>query len=194
MASVDHKKIEIGGMTLSNQRPFVLIAGPCQIESEDHSFMIAKKLEGICAKLEIPFIFKASFDKANRSSVSGKRGVGLERGLDILGKIRETVGCPVLTDVHEREQCKRVAEVADVIQIPAFLCRQTDLVLEAGRTGKIVNIKKGQFLAPWDMYNIVEKLASVGNEKVLLTERGSSFGYNTSVSYTHLTLPTIYSV
>ena len=104
MASVDHKKIEIGGMTLSNQRPFVLIAGPCQIESEDHSFMIAKKLEGICAKLKIPFIFKASFDKANRSSVSGKRGVGLERGLDILGKIRETVGCPVLTDVHEREQ------------------------------------------------------------------------------------------
>ena len=181
MASVDHKKIEIGGMTLSNQRPFVLIAGPCQIESEDHSFMIAKKLEGICAKLKIPFIFKASFDKANRSSVSGKRGVGLERGLDILGKIRETVGCPVLTDVHEREQCKRVAEVADVIQIPAFLCRQTDLVLEAGRTGKIVNIKKGQFLAPWDMYNIVEKLASVGNEKVLLTERGSSFGYNTLV-------------
>ena len=176
-----YKKIEVGGFTISNDRPFVLISGPCQIESEDHSLFIAKKLAEICSKLNIPFIFKASYDKANRTSVSGERGVGLEKGLEILAKIKADIGCPVLTDVHEREQCKLVSKVVDLIQIPAFLCRQTDLILEAGKTGKIINIKKGQFLAPWDMGNIVEKLASVGNDDVLLTERGTSFGYNTLV-------------
>ena len=176
-----YKKINVGGFTISNDKPFVLIAGPCQIESEDHSIFIAEKLAAICSKLNIPFIFKASYDKANRTSVSGQRGVGLEKGIEILAKIKTDIGCPVLTDVHEREQCILVSKVVDLIQIPAFLCRQTDLILEAGRTGKIINIKKGQFLAPWDMGNIVEKLASVGNYNVLLTERGTSFGYNTLV-------------
>jgi len=176
-----YKKIDVGGFTISNDKPFVLIAGPCQIESEDHSIFIAEKLAAICSKLNIPFIFKASYDKANRTSVSGQRGVGLEKGIEILAKIKTDIGCPVLTDVHEREQCILVSKVVDLIQIPAFLCRQTDLILEAGRTGKIINIKKGQFLAPWDMGNIVEKLASVGNYNVLLTERGTSFGYNTLV-------------
>ena len=176
-----YKKIDVGGFTISNDKPFVLIAGPCQIESEDHSIFIAEKLAAICSKLNIPFIFKASYDKANRTSVSGQRGVGLEKGIEILAKIKTDIGCPVLTDVHEREQCIVVSKVVDLIQIPAFLCRQTDLILEAGRTGKIINVKKGQFLAPWDMGNIVEKLASVGNYNVLLTERGTSFGYNTLV-------------
>ena len=138
-----YKRIDVGGLTISNNKPFVLISGPCQIESEDHSLFIAKKLAEICSKLNIPFIFKASYDKANRTSVSGQRGVGLEKGLEILAKIKADVGCPVLTDVHEREQCKLVSKVVDLIQIPAFLCRQTDLILEAGKTGKIINIKKG---------------------------------------------------
>ena len=181
MSDGRYKKIDVGGFTISNDRPFVLIAGPCQIESENHCLFIAKKLAEICSKLNIPFIFKASYDKANRTSVSGQRGVGLEKGIEILAKIKTDIGCPVLTDVHEREQCNLVSKVVDLIQIPAFLCRQTDLILEAGKTGKIINIKKGQFLAPWDMGNIVEKLASVGNYNVLLTERGTSFGYNTLV-------------
>ena len=181
MSGGRYKKIDVGGFTIANDKPFVLIAGPCQIESEVHSLFIAEKLAEICSKLNIPFIFKASYDKANRTSVSGQRGVGLEKGIEILAKIKSTIGCPVLTDVHEREQCKLVSKVVDLIQIPAFLCRQTDLILEAGGTGKIINIKKGQFLAPWDMGNIVEKLASVGNYNVLLTERGTSFGYNTLV-------------
>ncbi len=181
MSGGRYKKIDVGGFTIANDKPFVLIAGPCQIESEVHSLFIAEKLAEICSKLNIPFIFKASYDKANRTSVSGQRGVGLEKGIEILAKIKSTIGCPVLTDVHEREQCKLVSKAVDLIQIPAFLCRQTDLILEAGRTGKIINIKKGQFLAPWDMGNIVEKLASVGNYNVLLTERGTSFGYNTLV-------------
>ena len=181
MSGGRYKKIDVGGFTIANDKPFVLIAGPCQIESEVHSLFIAEKLAEICSKLNIPFIFKASYDKANRTSVSGQRGVGLEKGIEILAKIKSTIGCPVLTDVHEREQCKLVSKVVDLIQIPAFLCRQTDLILEAGRTGKIINVKKGQFLAPWDMGNIVEKLASVGNYNVLLTERGTSFGYNTLV-------------
>ena len=181
MSGGRYKKIDVGGFTIANDKPFVLIAGPCQIESEVHSLFIAEKLAEICSKLNIPFIFKASYDKANRTSVSGQRGVGLEKGIEILAKIKSTIGCPVLTDVHEREQCKLVSKVVDLIQIPAFLCRQTDLILEAGRTGKIINIKKGQFLAPWDMGNIVEKLASVGNYNVLLTERGTSFGYNNLV-------------
>ena len=181
MSGGRYKKIDVGGFTISNDKPFVLIAGPCQIESEVHSLFIAEKLAEICSKLNIPFIFKASYDKANRTSVSGQRGVGLEKGIEILAKIKTDIGCPVLTDVHEREQCNLVSKVVDLIQIPAFLCRQTDLILEAGKTGKIINIKKGQFLAPWDMGNIVEKLASVGNYNVLLTERGTSFGYNTLV-------------
>ncbi|MED5300569.1 MAG: 3-deoxy-8-phosphooctulonate synthase, partial [Pseudomonadota bacterium] len=181
MSGGRYKKIDVGGFTIASDKPFVLIAGPCQIESEVHALFIAEKLAEICSKLDIPFIFKASYDKANRTSVSGQRGVGLEKGIEILAKIKSTIGCPVLTDVHEREQCKLVSKVVDLIQIPAFLCRQTDLILEAGRTGKIINVKKGQFLAPWDMGNIVEKLASVGNYNVLLTERGTSFGYNTLV-------------
>ena len=181
MSGGRYKKIDVGGFTISNDKPFVLIAGPCQIESENHCLFIAKKLAEICSKLNIPFIFKASYDKANRTSVSGQRGVGLEKGIEILAKIKTDIGCPILTDVHEREQCKLVSKVVDLIQIPAFLCRQTDLILEAGKTGKIINIKKGQFLAPWDMGNIVEKLTSVGNHNVLLTERGTSFGYNTLV-------------
>ena len=146
MSGGRYKKIDVGGFTIANDKPFVLIAGPCQIESEVHSLFIAEKLAEICSKLNIPFIFKASYDKANRTSVSGQRGVGLEKGIEILAKIKSTIGCPVLTDVHEREQCKLVSKVVDLIQIPAFLCRQTDLILEAGRTGKIINIKKGQFL------------------------------------------------
>ena len=181
MSADFYKKIDVGGFTIANDKPFVLIAGPCQIESEDHSLFIAEKLAKICSKLNIPFIFKASYDKANRTSVSGQRGVGLEKGIETLAKIKTDIGCPVLTDVHEREQCKLVSKVVDLIQIPAFLCRQTDLILEAGKTGNIINIKKGQCLAPWDMGNIVEKLASVGNYNVLLTERGTSFGYNTLV-------------
>ena len=181
MSGGRYKKIDVGGFTIASDKPFVLIAGPCQIESEVHALFIAEKLAEICSKLNIPFIFKASYDKANRTSVSGQRGVGLEKGIEILAKIKTDIGCPVLTDVHEREQCKLVSKVVDLIQIPAFLCRQTDLILEAGKTGKIINIKKGQFLAPWDMGNIVEKLASVGNYNVLLTERGTSFGYNTLV-------------
>ena len=181
MSGGRYKKIDVGGFTIANDEPFVLIAGPCQIESEVHSLFMAEKLAEICSKLNIPFIFKASYDKANRTSVSGQRGVGLEKGIEILAKIKTDIGCPVLTDVHEREQCNLVSKVVDLIQIPAFLCRQTDLILEVGKTGKIVNIKKGQFLAPWDMGNIVEKLTSVGNHDVLLTERGTSFGYNTLV-------------
>ena len=181
MSGGRYKKIDVGGFTIASDKPFVLIAGPCQIESEVHALFIAEKLAEICSKLDIPFIFKASYDKANRTSVSGQRGVGLEKGIEILAKIKSTIGCPVLTDVHEREQCKLVSKVVDLIQIPAFLCRQTDLILEAGKTRKIINIKKGQFLAPWDMGNIVEKLASVGNYNVLLTERGTSFGYNNLV-------------
>ena len=142
MSGGRYKKIDVGGFTISNDKPFVLIAGPCQIESENHCLFIAKKLAEICSKLNIPFIFKASYDKANRTSVSGQRGVGLEKGIEILAKIKTDIGCPILTDVHEREQCKLVSKVVDLIQIPAFLCRQTDLILEAGKTGKIINIKR----------------------------------------------------
>ena len=145
MSDGRYKKIDVGGFTISNDKPFVLIAGPCQIESEVHSLFIAEKLAEICSKLNIPFIFKASYDKANRTSVSGQRGVGLEKGIEILAKIKTDIGCPILTDVHEREQCKLGSKVVDLIQIPAFLCRQTDLILEAGRTGKIINLKKFLF-------------------------------------------------
>ena len=162
--------------------PVALISGPCQIESRDHAMMIAERLAEICAAAEVPLIFKASYDKANRSSLKGQRGVGLEKGLEILGEIRSALKIPVLTDIHDAAQCAAAAEVVDVLQIPAFLCRQTDLLLAAGETGKAINVKKGQFLAPWDMANVADKLASTGNEKIMLCERGASFGYNTLVT------------
>ncbi|KAB6715023.1 MULTISPECIES: 3-deoxy-8-phosphooctulonate synthase [Roseobacteraceae] len=169
-------------VTLSNALPFGLIAGPCQLESLDHARMLAERIAEACDATGTPFIFKGSYDKANRSSLSGKRGLGAETGLSILSKIRDEFGCPVLTDVHETHHCAMAAEAVDVLQIPAFLCRQTDLLLAAGETGKTINIKKGQFLAPWDMDNVAAKIASTGNDKIMLCDRGTSFGYNTLVS------------
>jgi 2-dehydro-3-deoxyphosphooctonate aldolase (KDO 8-P synthase) len=174
--------VEIGPLVIGNDRPLVLIAGPCQIESRDHALMMATALKEMAAKAGIGLIFKASFDKANRTSLTGARGIGMEKGLAILAEIRSTLGLPVLTDVHERAQCNIAAQAVDVLQIPAFLCRQTDLLIAAGETGAAVNIKKGQFLAPWDMANVAEKVASTGNRRILLTERGASFGYNTLVA------------
>ncbi len=176
------RAVDAGGALFGNDRPFGLIAGPCQLETLDHARMIAEKLAEICAHLSIPFVFKASYDKANRSSLSGQRGLGMERGLEYLGRIREEFGCAVLTDVHEIGHCAIAAEVCDILQIPAFLCRQTDLLLAAGATGRAINVKKGQFLAPWDMANVAAKIASTGNENILLCERGTSFGYNMLVS------------
>ncbi len=176
------KTVAIGPIAVSNALPFTLISGPCQLESRDHALMLAARLAETCATLDIPFIFKASFDKANRSSLAGRRGVGLEAGLEILAAVRHEIGCPVLTDVHLPQQCAPVAEVVDVLQIPAFLCRQTDLLIAAGQTGAAVNVKKGQFLAPWDMQNVVDKIESTGNKRILLTERGTSFGYNMLVN------------
>ncbi|MDR9485709.1 MAG: 3-deoxy-8-phosphooctulonate synthase [Sediminimonas sp.] len=167
---------------ISNALPFALISGPCQMETLDHARRIAGALAETCERLSIPFIFKASYDKANRSSLSGERGIGIERGLDHLHRIRDEFGCPVLTDVHEAGQCARAAQVCDVLQIPAFLSRQTDLLLAAGETGRAINIKKGQFLAPWDMANVASKVASTGNQSIMLCERGASFGYNMLVS------------
>lgn len=176
------KDVQIGGLTVGNDRPLTLIAGPCQLESEAHALMIAEALAEACGRFGAQFIFKASYDKANRTSLKGKRGLGIEEGLRILEKVRASLGCPVLTDIHDPEQARIAGAVVDVIQIPAFLCRQTDLLLAAGETGAVVNIKKGQFLAPWDMPNVAEKVASTGNERILLTERGTSFGYNTLVA------------
>ncbi|WP_417245035.1 3-deoxy-8-phosphooctulonate synthase [Celeribacter sp.] len=176
------KDVSIGNVTFSNARPFGLIVGPCQLESLDHARMLAEKIAEACAQTGTEFVFKGSYDKANRSSLSGKRGLGAEKGLTILSKIREEFGCAVITDVHEAAQCAMAAEAVDILQIPAFLCRQTDLLLAAGETGKAINVKKGQFLAPWDMDNVAAKLASTGNEKIMLCERGTSFGYNTLVS------------
>ncbi|MEO1191600.1 MAG: 3-deoxy-8-phosphooctulonate synthase [Pseudomonadota bacterium] len=176
------RRVEIGPLTLANDQPLAAIMGPCQIESRDHALFVAERLSKAAGAAGVPFIYKSSFDKANRSSLSGKRGIGLDEGLKILAEVRDTLGCPVLTDIHEREQCAPVGEVVDVLQIPAFLCRQTDLLLAAAATGKTVNVKKGQFLAPWDMKNVADKLASGGNHKILLTERGASFGYNTLVT------------
>ena len=174
--------LRLGDIEIGNDRPFVLISGPCQMETLDHARRIAGVLAETCAALSIPFIFKASYDKANRSSLSGRRGPGMERGLEILAQIRAEFGCPVLSDVHEPVQCAPAAEVCDVLQIPAFLCRQTDLLLAAGATGRVINVKKGQFLAPWDMVHVAEKVASTGNDRIMLCERGTSFGYNTLVS------------
>ena len=178
------RKILINNLAIANNLPFVLIAGPCQTESLEHSLMIAKNVSEICQRLNIGFIYKSSFDKANRSSVSGKRGLGLEKTLPIFAEIKKRFNCPILTDVHNEEQCKLLGESADVdiLQIPAFLCRQTDLLEVASKTNKIINVKKGQFLAPWDAQNIVSKFDHFGNQKLMLTERGVSFGYNTLVS------------
>ena len=175
------RHVRIGGITLGNDLPLVFIVGPNTLESRAHALEMGAALVEIAGKLDVGLIYKTSFDKANRSSVQSQRGIGLKAGLPILAEVREKTGLPVLTDVHEREQCAPVAEVVDILQIPAFLCRQTDLLLAAGQTGKPVNIKKGQFLAPWDMKNAAAKIASTGNEQILLCERGTSFGYNTLV-------------
>ncbi|MEX2450291.1 MAG: 3-deoxy-8-phosphooctulonate synthase, partial [Rhodospirillales bacterium] len=176
------RHVSIGSVTLGNDLPFVIIAGPCQMESRAHALEMSGTLKEITDKLGIGLIYKTSFDKANRTSVSSARGLGLDEALPVFAEVREITGCPVLTDVHEKEHCARAAEAVDVLQIPAFLCRQTDLLLAAGETGKAVNVKKGQFLAPWDVANIVKKVESTGNKNVLVTERGASFGYNTLVS------------
>jgi 2-dehydro-3-deoxyphosphooctonate aldolase (KDO 8-P synthase) len=174
--------ITLRGATFANDRPFALIAGPCQMESRAHALEMAQALKEIAGRLGLGLVFKASYDKANRTSANAARGVGLEAALPVFAEIRETMGLPVLTDVHAAEQCAPVAEAVDILQIPAFLCRQTDLLQAAARTGRIINVKKGQFLAPWDMRNVVAKLAKAGNDAVMVTERGVSFGYNTLVS------------
>jgi len=176
------RTVQIGGFEVANDRKLAIIAGPCQLESRQHALEMSQALKEMTAKLGIGLVYKTSFDKANRSSVRTPRGLGMKKSLPIMAEVRETQGVPVLTDVHTAEQCKPVAEVVDVLQIPAFLCRQTDLLLAAGETGKPINVKKGQFLAPWDMKNVANKIASTGNENILLCERGVSFGYNTLVS------------
>lgn len=176
-----NKSIPLQGFAFNNETPFVLIAGPCQMESASHGMEMASALKEITEKLQIPFVFKASFDKANRTSISGVRGMGLNAGVQAFADIKEKLNVPCLTDIHEPYQCAPAAEVVDILQIPAFLCRQTDLLLAAGKTGRIINVKKGQFLAPWDMKNVADKIESTGNKKILLTERGTCFGYNTLV-------------
>lgn len=176
------KTVQIGDLKIANDAPFVLIAGPCALESREHAFEMSSALVEITTKLGIGLIYKTSFDKANRTSFESPRGMGLEKSLPILADVREKFGCPVLTDIHLPEHCAAAAEVVDVLQIPAFLSRQTDLIIAAAQTGQAMNIKKGQFLAPWDMANVVKKVSSVGNERVMLCERGVSFGYNTLIS------------
>ncbi len=176
------KTVTIGGIPVGNDQPLTIIAGPCQLESADHAQMIAGRMAEICAAAGAGYIFKASYDKANRTSLSGKRGMGLDAGLDVLAGVRRSLSVPTLTDVHLPGHCAAAAEAVDVLQIPAFLSRQTDLLLAAGETGAAVNIKKGQFLAPWDMPHVAAKVASTGNDRILLTERGTSFGYNTLVA------------
>ena len=177
-----NKSVQCGKLNISNTSPFTLIAGPCQLENEKHAVEVANELKKITEKLGIGLIYKTSFDKANRTSLKGKRGAGLEKSLPVFDKIRKDVGVPVLTDVHTAEQCVVVAKHVDVLQIPAFLCRQTDLLVAAAKTGKVINVKKGQFLAPWDMVNVTKKIEESGNKNILVTERGASFGYNTLVS------------
>jgi 2-dehydro-3-deoxyphosphooctonate aldolase (KDO 8-P synthase) len=174
--------VKLGPTSFGNTLPLALIAGPCQLESRDHALEVASALKEICTRVGIGLVFKTSFDKANRTSVNAERGIGLKAALPIFAEIREKLGLPVLTDVHDDDQCAPVAEAVDVLQIPAFLCRQTDLLIAAAKTGKAVNVKKGQFLAPWDMKNVIEKITGAGNPNVLVTERGVSFGYNTLVS------------
>jgi len=176
------RTVTAGAARFGNHLPFGLLAGPCQLETLDHARMIAGSLAELCARLGIPFVFKASYDKANRTSLGGKRGIGMEKGLEMLARIRDEFGCPVLTDVHEPAHCAIAGQVCDILQIPAFLCRQTDLLLAAGETGRTINVKKGQFLAPWDMANVAAKIASTGNENIMLCERGATFGYNMLVS------------
>jgi 2-dehydro-3-deoxyphosphooctonate aldolase (KDO 8-P synthase) len=180
--SMRDRSVAIGSLTLGNDRPLALIAGPCALESRQHAHEMCHALVELTARLGVPLIYKTSFDKANRTALESPRGLGLEASLPILAELRERWGCPVLTDVHLPEQCAMVAASADVLQIPAFLCRQTDLLVAAAKTGRAINIKKGQFLAPWDMKNVAAKVAGAGNERILLCERGASFGYNTLVS------------
>ncbi|MBN8996986.1 MAG: 3-deoxy-8-phosphooctulonate synthase [Rhizobiales bacterium] len=174
--------VPVGAVTFGNDLPLALIAGPCQLESRQHAFDMAGRLKEMAARLGIGLVYKTSFDKANRTSLKGKRGMGLDKALAIFADLRKDLGLPILTDVHERAQCAEVAPVVDILQIPAFLSRQTDLLIAAAETGKVVNVKKGQFLAPWDMKNVAAKITESGNANVLLTERGASFGYNTLVS------------
>jgi 2-dehydro-3-deoxyphosphooctonate aldolase (KDO 8-P synthase) len=178
----DPRIVRVRGVEIGNDLPFVLIAGPCQIESLRHALEVAAALDEMCTDLGVPLIYKSSFDKANRTSATSARGVGMARGLQILAAVGEQFDRPVLTDVHLPEHCAPAAEAVDVLQIPAFLCRQTDLLIAAGETGRAINVKKGQFLAPWDMVNVAAKIAATGNEAILLCERGASFGYNTLVS------------
>jgi 2-dehydro-3-deoxyphosphooctonate aldolase (KDO 8-P synthase) len=174
--------VSIGTVKAGNALPLMVFAGPCQMESREHAFMTAGRLKEICTRLGIGFVYKSSFDKANRTSISGRRGLGLEKALKVFADIKSELALPVLTDVHEIHQCAELATVVDVLQIPAFLCRQTDLLVAAAKTGRVVKIKKGQFLAPWDMKNAVKKITDSGNPNILLTERGASFGYNTLVA------------
>ncbi|WP_323803611.1 3-deoxy-8-phosphooctulonate synthase [Sulfitobacter litoralis] len=175
-------QVTVGNVVIGNDRPLTVIAGPCQLESETHAQMIAGQMKEACDAVGAQFVFKASYDKANRTSIGGKRGLGIDEGLAVLQSVGKSIGVPVLTDVHTEAQCAIAAEAVDILQIPAFLCRQTDMLLAAGNTGKVVNVKKGQFLAPWDMPNVVAKIESTGNKRILLTERGTSFGYNTLVA------------
>jgi len=180
MTAIHH--VKVGGLTIGNDLPFVLFAGPCAMESREHALEMSQALKEITGKLGIGLVYKSSFDKANRTSGSSPRGIGLETALPIFAEVKEKMGLPVLTDVHTAEQCGAVAEVIDILQIPAFLCRQTDLLLAAAATGRAINVKKGQFLAPWDMANVAKKVTEAGNNNVMLCERGASFGYNTLVS------------
>ncbi len=182
LASKPNASVAIGTVHVANAAPIVVFAGPCQMESREHALEMARALKDIARRLGIGLIFKSSFDKANRTSLAGKRGLGLEAALPVFAEIRQTLGLPIVTDVHEAQQCAALADVVDVLQIPAFLCRQTDLLIAAAVTGRVIKVKKGQFLAPWDMKNVVDKVVGSGNSNVLLTERGASFGYNTLVS------------
>jgi len=179
---MENKIINCNGIKISNKNPLTLIAGPCQLESEQHSMDMAGKIKEITDKFKIGFIYKTSFDKANRTSLTSKRGAGLEKSLPVFDKIKKELKIPVLTDIHSIEQCSIISKHVDILQIPAFLCRQTDLLIAAAKTNKIINVKKGQFLAPWDMKNVTKKISESGNNNILVTERGASFGYNTLVS------------
>ena len=176
------KTVNVQNIQIAQNKPFALIAGPCQMESRDHAFMLCEKIKTVADKLGVPFIYKSSFDKANRTSLNGQRGIGLDQALRVFSDIKDEFGVPVITDIHTAEQCAQVASIVDVLQIPAFLCRQTDLLIAAAKTGKPLNVKKGQFLAPWDMKNVAAKIANSGNDNIMLCERGASFGYNTLVS------------
>jgi 2-dehydro-3-deoxyphosphooctonate aldolase (KDO 8-P synthase) len=176
------KTVKVGALEIANDKPFVLIAGPCAMESRDHALEMAAALHEICGTLGIGLIYKSSYDKGNRTSIDSPRGIGMAQALEVFAEVRERFGCPVITDVHDAGQCAPVAEAIDVLQIPAFLCRQTDLLVAAAQTGRAINVKKGQFLAPWDMKNVAAKLTASGNDRVMLCERGVSFGYNTLVS------------